>query len=59
MTSTSATARPLLARPAFWWGISALTLVVGYADLWRGGTTLAPILLVVAYCILIPVAILK
>ena len=59
MTSTPATARPLVSRPALWWGLSALTLVLGYADLWRGGTTLAPILLVVAYCILIPVAILK
>ena len=48
-----------LARPAAWWGISAVTLFVGYADLWRGGETLAPILLVIAYCILIPIAILK
>lgn len=42
-----------------WWGAAALLLVVGYADLWRGGETIAPILLVVAYCVLIPVAILK
>ena len=48
-----------LSGPALWWGLSALTLVAGYADLWRGGETVAPILLVVAYCILIPVAILK
>ncbi len=34
-------------------------MVVGYADLWRGGITVAPILLVLGYCVLIPVAILK
>jgi hypothetical protein len=48
-----------LSRPAVWWGLSAATLVAGYVDLWRGGETVAPILLVVAYCILIPIAILK
>ena len=47
------------ARRWLWWGLAALTLVVGYADLWRGGETLAPILLVIAYCVLVPVAILK
>lgn len=42
-----------------WWGLAALALIAGYADLWRGGTTLAPILLVVGYCVLVPLAILK
>jgi hypothetical protein len=42
-----------------WWGLSAATLIGGYADLWRGGEAVAPILLVIGYCILIPVAILK
>ena len=37
----------------------AASLVIGYADLWRGGITVAPILLVLGYCVLIPVAILK
>ncbi|HXF23226.1 MAG TPA: hypothetical protein VN602_01830 [Gemmatimonadaceae bacterium] len=46
-------------RRLMWWGLAAITLVVGYADLWRGGETLAPVLLVLAYCVLIPVAILK
>lgn len=41
------------------WGITAATLAAGYIDLARGGETLAPILLVIAYCVLIPVAILK
>jgi len=39
------------------WGISAVVLAAGYADLARGGTTIAPILLVIGYGILIPVAI--
>ncbi len=47
------------ASSALWWGLAAASLVVGYADLWRGGITVAPILLVLGYCVLIPVAILK
>ena len=47
------------ASSALWWGVAAASLVVGYADLWRGGITVAPILLVLGYCVLIPVAILK
>lgn len=50
---------PAVSRRLMWWGLAAITLVVGYADLWRGGETLAPVLLVLAYCVLIPVAILK
>lgn len=46
-------------RPAVWWGLSAATLILGYADLWRGGITVSAILLVIGYCVLIPVAILK
>ena len=49
----------LLSRPAVWWGFSAAVLALGYADLWRGGITVAPILLVIGYCILVPIAILK
>lgn len=47
------------ARPGLWWGLAAAVLVLGYADLWRGGVTVAPILLVVGYCVLIPIAIMK
>lgn len=47
------------ASSALWWGLAAASLVVGYVDLWRGGITVAPILLVLGYCVLIPVAILK
>jgi hypothetical protein len=46
-------------RPYLWWGLAALSLVAGYVDLARGGETLAPILLVLGYCVLVPVAILK
>ena len=42
-----------------WWGLAALTLWLGYADLVRGGVTVAPILLVIGYCVLVPLAILK
>jgi hypothetical protein len=47
------------ARPFLWWGLALLALAAGYADLIRGGETLAPILLVIGYCVLIPIAILK
>lgn len=46
-------------RPLVWWGLALVTLAGGYADLARGGDTLAPILLVVGYCVLVPLAILK
>jgi hypothetical protein len=47
------------ARPFVWWGLALLALVAGYADLIRGGETIAPILLVIGYCVLVPIAILK
>jgi hypothetical protein len=53
-SETSARSRALI-----WWGIAAVVLFAGYADLVRGGETLAPILLVLGYCVLIPTAILK
>ncbi len=46
-------------RPWLWWGIALGTILLGYADLWRGGMTVAPILLVAGYCALVPLAILK
>ena len=46
-------------RRLLWWGVAALSLAGGYADLVRGGETIAPILLVLGYCILVPVAIIK
>ena len=46
-------------RPLLFWGIALITIAAGFADLWRGGETIAPILLVIGYCVLVPVAILK
>jgi hypothetical protein len=39
--------------------VAAMALLIGYADLIRGGITLAPVMLVLGYCVLIPLAILK
>ena len=44
--------------PLLWWGAALLTLALGYVDLVRGGETVAPILLVLGYCVLVPRAIL-
>jgi hypothetical protein len=41
------------------WAAALAVIVVGFADLARGGTTIAPILLVLGYCVLVPIAILK
>jgi hypothetical protein len=54
-TSDSETSR----RPLLWWGLAVGALALGYADLARGGTTVAPLLLVLGYCVLVPIAILK
>ena len=41
------------------WVAALAAIAVGFADLARGGTTIAPVMLVLGYCILVPVAILK
>jgi hypothetical protein len=46
-------------RSWLWWGLAIAAILLGYADLARGGTTVAPILLVAGYCVLVPIAILK
>ncbi len=46
-------------RPLLFWGIALATLLAGFVDLARGGETIGPVLLVLAYCVLIPIAILK
>ena len=46
-------------RGMVWWGAALLVIVLGFADLARGGETIAPILLAVGYCVLVPLAILK
>ena len=56
---TTPSAAPVATRPWLWWTIALVTILLGYADLARGGMTVAPILLVAGYCVLVPVAILK
>jgi hypothetical protein len=56
MTETVNAARP---RPWLWWAVAIGVILLGFADLARGGETIAPILLVIGYCVLVPVAILK
>ncbi|MEO8910994.1 MAG: hypothetical protein ABI408_12335 [Gemmatimonadaceae bacterium] len=46
-------------RTWLYWTVAVLVLVAGFADLARGGVTLAPILLVIGYCVLVPLAILR
>ena len=41
------------------WVAALAVIAIGFVDLARGGTTIAPILLVLGYCVLVPVAILK
>ena len=41
------------------WAAALASIVVGFADLAAGDTTVAPILLVLGYCVLVPIAILK
>ena len=50
---------PPRSRSVLWWGLAAAALLLGFVDLARGGETLAPILLVIGYCVLVPIAILK
>jgi hypothetical protein len=50
---------PGRSRPLLWWGIAMLAILAGYADLARGGESIAPVLLVAGYCVLVPIAILR
>ena len=50
---------PSRTRGLMWWGIAAAVIIAGFADLARGGETIAPILLTIGYCVLVPLAILK
>jgi hypothetical protein len=56
MAQTGSTSR---SRSLILWIVAAIVLLAGYADLARGGETLAPILLILGYCVLVPLAILK
>jgi hypothetical protein len=46
-------------RTIYLWIAALAAITVGFADLARGGTTIAPVLLVLGYCVLVPLAILK
>jgi hypothetical protein len=59
MADTPATPSRARGRSFVWWAVAAAVLVAGYADLVRGGETIAPILLVLGYCVFVPLAILK
>jgi hypothetical protein len=43
-------------RTHTWRAAGTLALIAGYADLARGGVTFAPTMLVIAYLILVPLA---
>lgn len=45
------------AKPLMWSGAAAAALLIGYADLMRGGLTLSALALSVGYVILVPIAI--
>ena len=59
MAEAESTGTPSRSRAMIVWGVTLLVLIAGYADLARGGETIAPILLVVGYCVLVPYAILR
>lgn len=42
-----------------WLGLGALVIAIGYVLLGQGDTGLAPVLLVVGYCVLLPIGIVK
>ena len=46
-------------RSILLWVTALAVIVIGFADLAAGGTTVAPILLVLGYCVLVPIAILR
>lgn len=45
-------------RNYLWFGIGIIVIVTGYIFLGMGDITLAPILLVLGYCVIIPISIL-
>jgi hypothetical protein len=49
---------PFTSRNYTWFGIGILIIVIGYVALGMGSITLAPILLVLGYCVIIPISIL-
>ena len=59
---TGAPARPTLSfsrTNAIWMGAAAVSIAIGYFLLSTGSETIAPILLVLGYCVLLPIGIIK
>ena len=48
---------PFGPRNYTWFGIGILVVVIGYISLAMGSLTLAPILLIAGYCVIIPISI--
>jgi hypothetical protein len=44
---------------ALWLGAGAVSIAIGYVLLSTGSETIAPILLVLGYCVLLPIGIIK
>jgi hypothetical protein len=59
MATNEVAVRPSSGRRYLWWGIAVVVILAGFGDLARGGETIAPILLAVGYCVLVPLAIVK
>ena len=59
MTEIPKHSSPNGSRAWLYWGAAAVALLAGYVDLARGGETIAPVLLVIGYIVLVPLAILK
>lgn len=59
MTESSKNTPAPRSRALLFWGAALLSLLLGYVDLARGGETIAPLLLVLGYVVLVPLAILK
>jgi hypothetical protein len=56
-TSTAPEKWPFGKKNYMWFGIAVVVMILGYVALGMGSETLAPFLLVIAYCVLVPVAI--
>jgi hypothetical protein len=58
-TTTSPAPAIVWRRRALFWALAVVVILLGFADLARGGETLGPVLLVIGYCVLVPLAILQ
>ncbi len=47
---------PFGPRNYLFFGLAMLSIIIGYVALGKGSLTLAPILLVLGYCVLVPIA---